>query len=97
VASHSGLGLTIYDTMTDDQEFQCADVRERNRRLAQWAGRHMGFSGAWLDAYEQEVAAADYEAPGSEDVVRKIASDFAIHGVTLDADTIRAQIRRLGG
>ncbi len=83
--------------MTDDREFQCADVRERNRRLARWAGRHMGFSGAWLDAYEQEVAAADYEAPGSEDVVRKIASDFAIHGVTLDADTIRAQIRRLGG
>ena len=83
--------------MTDDREFQCADVRERNRRLAQWAGRQMGFSGAWLDAYEQEVAAADYEAPGSEDVVRKIASDFANHGVTLDADTIRAQIRRLGG
>ena len=27
--------------MTDDREFQCADVRERNRRLAQWAGRHM--------------------------------------------------------
>lgn len=40
-------------------------MRERNRRLAQWAGRHTGFSAAWLDAYEQEVAAADSEAPGS--------------------------------
>jgi hypothetical protein len=83
--------------MTDDREFHCADVGERNRRLAQWAGKHMGFSGAWLDAYEQEVAAADYEAPGSEDVVRKIAADFANHGVALDATAIRAQIARLGG
>jgi hypothetical protein len=83
--------------MADNREFHCADVHERNRRLAQWAGRQMGFTGAWLDAYEQEVAAADYEAPGSEDVVRKIAADFANHGVTLDAGAIRAQIRRLGG
>jgi len=50
VASHSGLEPTISDTMTDDREFQYADVRERNRRLAQWAGRQMSFSGAWLDA-----------------------------------------------
>ncbi|MCM0021449.1 MAG: DUF1476 domain-containing protein [Tagaea sp.] len=83
--------------MTDDREFHCADVGERNRRLAHWAGKHMGFAGAWLDAYAHEVAAADYEAPGSEDVVRKIAADFANHGVAIDAPAIRAQIRRLGG
>lgn len=83
--------------MADDREFHCADVGERNRRPAQWAGRQMGFTGAWLDAYEQEVAAADYEAPGCEDVVRKIAADFANHDVAIGADAIRAQIRRLGG
>ncbi len=83
--------------MADDREFRCADIRERNRRLARWAGRHMGFSGAWMDAYEQEVAAADYEAPGSEDVVRKIAADFASHDIAIDATEIRAQIRRFGG
>lgn len=83
--------------MADDREFHCADVGERNRRLANWAGKRMGFTGAWLDAYEQEVAAADYESPGCEDVVRKIAADFANHDVAIDADAIRAQIRRLGG
>jgi hypothetical protein len=50
-----------------------------------------------LEAYEQEVAAADYEAHGSEDVVRKIAADFSNHGIVIDAAAIRAQIRRLGG
>jgi hypothetical protein len=83
--------------MIDDREFHCADVGERNRRLAQWAGKRMGFAGAWLEAYEQEVAAADYEAHGSEDVVRKIAADFSNHGIVIDAAAIRAQIRRLGG
>ncbi|MBC8793271.1 MAG: DUF1476 domain-containing protein [Tagaea sp. CACIAM 22H2] len=83
--------------MVDDREFRCADIRERNRRLARWAGRRMGFSGAWMAAYEQEVATADYEAPGCEDVVRKIAADFAHHDIAIDAAEIRAQIRRLGG
>lgn len=83
--------------MIDDREFRCADIRERNRRLARWAGQHMGFSGAWMDAYEQEIVTADYEAPGCEDVVRKIAADFANHDIAIDAAEIRAQIRRFGG
>lgn len=35
--------------------------------------------------------------PNAEDVVRKIAADFANHDIAIDAAEIRAQIRRFGG
>jgi len=83
--------------MIDDREFTCARVQLRNQRLALWAGRQLGFADAWLTAYVQEIATADYALPGSEDVVAKIAADFAEHNVAIDAPAIRQQIRRLGG
>jgi len=83
--------------MSDDSEFKCSRVRHRNDRLARWAGRHLGFSGRWLDAYVEVVATADYDSPGHDDVVRKIAGDFAAGGVALGAEAIRRQIARLDG
>lgn len=83
--------------MVDSGEFTCARIQQRNQRLALWAGRQLGFADPWLTAYVQEVVTADYALPGSEDVVAKIAADFAEHGVAIDASAIRLQIRRLGG
>jgi len=83
--------------MSEDFEFKCARVKLRNERLARWAGRHMGFSGPWLDAYVEEVVTADYDSPGHDDVVRKIAGDFAANGIGLDAEAIRRRIARLDG
>jgi hypothetical protein len=90
------IALHLY-VMVDSGEFTCARVAMRNQRLALWAGRQLGYSEPWLAAYVQEVVTADYALPGSEDVVAKIAADFAEHGVALDAAAIRLQIRRLGG
>jgi hypothetical protein len=84
-------------TMVASDEFTCPRNHARNRRLALWAGRQLGFTDPWLTAYVQEVVTADYALPGSEDVVAKIAADFAEHGVAIDAPAIRLQIRRLGG
>jgi len=80
--------------MSEDFEFKCARIRHRNERLARWAGRHLGFSGPWLEAYVEEVVTADYDSPGHDDVVRKIAGDFASSGIALDADAIRRRIAR---
>ncbi|MBL8833621.1 MAG: DUF1476 family protein [Rhodospirillales bacterium] len=83
--------------MSDDFEFRCARIKQRNERLARWAGRQMGFSGPWLDAYVEEVVTADYDSPGHDDVVRKIAGDFLSHGVALGAEDIRRRIGQLDG
>ena len=83
--------------MPPADEFACPDIRARNERMARWAGRLMGFSGAWLDAYVEEVVTADYDSPGHDDVVRKIAGDFAASGIALDAVAIRRRIAQLDG
>jgi hypothetical protein len=83
--------------MVDLHEFTCPRAQARNRRLALWAGRQLGFVEPWLEAYVQEVITADYALPGTEDVVAKIAADFADHGVAIEASAIRLQIRHLGG
>ncbi|MCA3263126.1 MAG: DUF1476 family protein [Telmatospirillum sp.] len=83
--------------MVDLREFTCPRAQARNRRLALWAGRQLGFVEPWLEAYVQEVITADYALPGTEDVVAKIAADFADHGVAIEATAIRQQIRHLGG
>jgi hypothetical protein len=57
----------------------------------------MGFSGPWLDAYVEEVVTADYDSPGHDDVVRKIAGDFAASGIALDAAAIRRRIAQFDG
>jgi hypothetical protein len=82
--------------MSGPDEFSCLNVRARNERLALWAGRLMGFSGPWLVAYVEEVATADYEQPGHEDLVRKIAGDFRVHGVSIGPEAIRERLARGG-
>ena len=83
--------------MDNLREFTCPRAQARNRRLALWAGRRLGYAEPWLEAYVQEVITADYALPGTEDVVAKIAADFADHGIAIEAAAIRQQIRHLGG
>jgi hypothetical protein len=52
----------------------------------------MGKTGAAANAYALEVVKADFEEPGHEDVVRKVAGDL---GDIADADTIRAKMDEL--
>lgn len=53
-----------------------AEMR-RNKLVGQWAAGLLGKSGAEADAYAIEVAAADMEKPGLDDVVAKLARDLA--------------------
>ena len=82
--------------MPNADEFACPDIRARNERMARWAGRLMGFSGPWLDAYVEEVATADYDSPGHDDFVAKIAGDFRAHGVAFGPEEIRRRLVRVG-
>ena len=68
-----------------------AEMR-RNKLVGQWAAGLLGKSGAEADAYAVEVAAADMEKPGLDDVVAKLVKDLA--GKASEAE-IRAKLAEM--
>ncbi|MBE0454211.1 DUF1476 domain-containing protein [Roseovarius autotrophicus] len=75
-----------------DEEMKFRAVARRNKLLGLWAAELLGKSGEDANTYALEVVKADFEEPGHEDVVRKVAADL---GDIADADTIRAKMDEL--
>lgn len=73
-----------------DEELRFKATARRNKLLGLWAAEKLGLAGAEADAYAKEVIAADFEAPGDDDVFAKVRKDFDAKGV----DQSDHQIRR---
>jgi hypothetical protein len=69
-------------------------VSRRNFYLGLWAGRQLGIPAELLRSYACSVAAADYEQPGCEDVLRKLARDFTATGLVFPGEEVEHQLRR---
>lgn len=73
-----------------DEELRFRATARRNKLFGLWAAEKMGISGAEADEYAKSVVKADFEEPGDEDVLRKVAGDFSAKGV----DQSDHQLRR---
>jgi hypothetical protein len=73
-----------------DEELRFKSNARRNKLLGLWAAEKMGLSGDDAQGYAREVVKADLEAPGEEDVFRKIRRDFDAKSI----DQSDHQIRR---
>jgi hypothetical protein len=78
-----------------DQDLRFKVTARRNKLLGLWAAGKMGITGAAAEAYAQEVVAADFEKPGDDDVVDKVAADLKAKGLPADAANVRAELERL--
>lgn len=78
-----------------DEELRFKAMARRNKLLGLWAAGILGKSGPEAEAYAKEVVMADFEEAGDDDVLRKIAKDLQIKGVT--EQSIRAQMTELLG
>ena len=78
-----------------DQELRFKANARRNKLLGLWAAGQLGLSGAEADAYAIEVVKADFEAPGDEDVFRKVRGDFDAKGVALTDHQLHRQMEEL--
>jgi hypothetical protein len=78
-----------------DQDTKFKVTSRRNKLLGLWAAGELGITGPSADAYAREVVAADFDAPGDDDIVAKIVKDAAAKGVTIDAGRVKKQIERL--
>ncbi len=76
-----------------DQEFQFKATARRNKLLGLWAAEKLGLSGNDAEAYAKEVVVADFEEPGDDDVLRKVAGDLEAKGV--GAPDVRHEMERL--
>jgi hypothetical protein len=80
-----------------DQELVFRIVARRNRLLGLWAAERMGLPvGEAADAYAKTVVSADFEAPGDDDVVRKVTGDLEAGGVAATEAEVRAELARVG-
>ena len=79
--------------LDQEQEFKAA-VR-RNRALAQWAAELMGLAGGHVDEYVRAVVKSDFEAPGDDDVLRKVFEDLKGAGVSITEGEVRMKMDEL--
>jgi hypothetical protein len=67
-------------------------VARRNALLGLWAGRALGFAGDALSDYAAAVHRADFELPGDQDVISKVAADLHRGGIAMRPTEIRAKL-----
>jgi hypothetical protein len=78
-----------------DQELRFKANARRNKLLGLWAAGLLGKTGDDASAYAAEVVKADFEAPGEEDVYRKVRGDFDAANVAVTEHQIRRQMEDL--
>ena len=71
-----------------DQETRFKVIARRNKLLGLWAADLLGLAGGDAEAYAKEVVISDFEEPGDDDVLRKVAGDLDGKGVP------EAEVRR---
>jgi hypothetical protein len=75
-----------------DEELKFRAEARRDKLLGLWAAEKLGKGGSDADAYAKEVVAADFEAAGDANVLRKVLGDLTAKGVAVTESEIRAKM-----
>lgn len=78
-----------------DQELRFKANARRNKLLGLWAADLLGLTGEAASAYAVEVVKSDFEAPGDEDVFRKVRGDFDKAGIAQTDHQLHRQMEEL--
>ena len=78
-----------------DQELRFKANARRNKLLGLWAAEKLGKTGEAASAYAVEVVKSDFEAPGDEDVFRKVKADLDSAGVAINDHQLQRQMTEL--
>jgi hypothetical protein len=77
-------GETEMETVDFDELTRGQVNARRNYLMGLWAGNQLGLQSSELTRYVQEVMLSDFEEPGPQDVIRKVRSDLAQSGISLE-------------
>ncbi len=75
-----------------DQDLKFKAESRRNKYIGEWAAAKLGITGAAVDDYVKAVRKSDFEKAGDDDVLAKIAKDFADKGVKVADAEVRKQM-----
>ena len=78
-----------------DRELRVKAKARRNKLLGLWAAEKLGKTGEAASAYAVEVVKSDFEAPGDEDVFRKVKGDLDAAGVAITDHQLQRQMTEL--
>ena len=103
VSRSTGTPMTTFDTREEgfekkfahDEELRFKATARRNKLIGLWAAEKLGLAGAAAESYAKDVVAADFEHPGSEDVLGKLRKDFDAKGVATSDAEIRQVMNEL--
>ena len=75
------------------QELAFRITARRNRLLGVWAAGRLGLAaGEETEAYVKAVIAADFQAPGDDDVIEKVRGDLVAKGLDVTEEEVRDRI-----
>jgi len=78
-----------------DSELRFKVNNRRNKLLGLWAADKLGLAGDAAAQYAKTVVLSDFEAPGDDDVLRKVLGDFNAKSLKVDEKTIRLKMNEL--
>lgn len=78
-----------------NQELAFRTAARRNRLFGLWAANRLGLpDGDAAEDYARAVIAADFAAPGDDDVIAKVRGDFAAAHVDISEAELQAALAR---
>lgn len=77
-----------------DEELAFKIKMRGNRLFGAWAAEKLGKSGEQAEVYAKEVAVADLEAPGDDDILARAAKDLAAAGQQFSGAQLEAELHR---
>jgi len=77
-----------------DEEQKFKATMRRDKLVGLWAAEKLGLTGAAAEEYAMAAAKSDLKEPGDNDIIGKIAGDFAARGVAVGEDAIRAELEK---
>ena len=75
-----------------DEDLKFKAVARRNRMLGLWAAEKLGKSGADANSYAQDVVVAEFEDGRELEVIRKVTTDLAAAGLSINELDIRTKM-----
>lgn len=78
-----------------DKELEFRIQAKRNRLFGLWAAEQMGLIEDDRESYAQEVIMANFETPGDEGVINKVAFDLLKKEVEMTDRRLKKELERL--
>lgn len=66
-----------------DQELQFKARNRGNKLFGLWLAEQLGVHGDAAEQYARDVVMVDFEAPGDDDILRKVKTDIAAKGLSI--------------